>query len=158
MDGSYKYLYRDGKLHGVPDSKGIENLFHSTVINPYTRPYLAVIDIRNPTGKTHCKTSVNQVNTISDENDKQFPVSRQRGYDRNISKDGLKIFDRADLPPTLILSANDLCCASNTSNVLTRSSKSTGFPKDTTTATATTLQTAQQCQCDSSYKSFHPSW
>lgn len=101
-DGPYTFLYRDGRLSVVLDSKGIEHLFHNTMLKPYTRPYLPVKDLLNPVDDdstiTPNELNANLVEMVHDENDERFIESRQKEYDGIVAKGGVKVVNRSDLP------------------------------------------------------------
>lgn len=101
-DGPYTFLYRDGRLSVVLDGKGIEHLFHNTMLKQYTRPYLAIKDLLNPTDDsknvTHRTVSLNLVEMVREEDDERFVESRQKEYDGIVAKGGVKVVNRADLP------------------------------------------------------------
>ena len=104
-EGPYTFLYRDGRLSVVLDDKGLEHLFHSTMLKPYTRPCLPIRDLLNPTDEP-ANIHANLFETGDDENDVRFRASRKKEYDGIVSKGGVEAIPRTELPDNVNLIRN----------------------------------------------------
>lgn len=100
-DGLYTFLYHSSRLSVVSDGKGVEHLFHNIMRNQYTRPYLAIRDLLNPsedsTSQNQQLSSLNLVETVCEGDDERFVDSRQKEYDVSLAKEGAKVVNRAGL-------------------------------------------------------------
>ncbi len=52
----YTFLYRDGRLSIVFDSKGHEHMLYSTMLKAYQRPNIPISDLLNPTDNAGAHT------------------------------------------------------------------------------------------------------
>lgn len=99
----YTFLYRDGRLSVVLDNTGVEHLFHNTMLKPYTRPYISVRDIINPTYDSDISTDNSLysylVQMIQDEFDPRFKDACLKEYNGNKNKGGVVPFLRSNLTP-----------------------------------------------------------
>lgn len=109
-DGPNTFLYRDVRLSVVLDSIAIEHLFHSTMLRPYTRPYLPIKDLLKPVDTASCHSCIenntNLVEIVHDENDERFVETRHKEYDGTVAKDCIRIASREDLPKVASIDGN----------------------------------------------------
>ena len=74
-------------------------MFHSTMIKPYTRPYIPIRDLLNPVNKEENSLYIYLVQIVQDQFDPRFKISRQEEFDGVLQKGGVVPFDRSKLLP-----------------------------------------------------------
>lgn len=72
-DAPYTFLYRDGRLSIVLDTKGCEHLFHSTILKAYHRPNTTIKDLLNSVDAGFLKTLESYLlEIVREEHDPRF--------------------------------------------------------------------------------------
>lgn len=67
------------------------------MLKPYSRSCLHVKDLLNTTDQLQPDLHTQLVETIQNEDDDRFGISRQTEYDGIVKKDGVTVVDRSDL-------------------------------------------------------------
>lgn len=107
-DGPYIFLYHEGRLSVVLDKNNLEHQFHSTMLKPYTRPYIMGKDLLDVAEADSEYGSVEQTESVTvqlmtvvkNPNDPRFTTAKQAEYDGIVAKGGVKPVLRSELPRT----------------------------------------------------------
>lgn len=98
-DSPYTFLYRDGQLSIVRNQNGYEHMFHSTMVKPYTRPYIPISDLIKAVKNEENSLYIYLIQIREDQFDPRLKISMPQEFDEVLKKGGVVPFDRSKLPP-----------------------------------------------------------